>query len=156
MTHEEAVDHLSGLIQVCKDGELGYKTAAGHVRNSKLGSVFEEYARERAGFARELEEEIKRLGGAAPSHGSLTGALHRGWMDLKSALTGGEPGGIVAACETGEDAAQAAFERVVNTDISGQSRSLVEKQWHRIEEAHKRLLRLKDEAEAGLEYPNNE
>jgi uncharacterized protein (TIGR02284 family) len=66
-------------------------------------------------------------------------------MNLKSALTGGDPGAIVAACETGEDSAAAAFERVVNTDVTGRLRSLVEAQWAKIKEAHQRMLHLKAE-----------
>ena len=34
--------------------------------------------------------------------GSIGGALHRGWIDLKSALGGGDHA-ILAATETGED-----------------------------------------------------
>ncbi len=69
--------------------------------------------------------------------------MHRGWLDLKAAVTGGDAMGVVAACETGEDSAQAAYERVVNLDLSGETRSLIEKQWHKIQEAHQRLLNLK-------------
>ena len=66
-------------------------------------------------------------------------------MDLKSAVTGGSPEAIVAACETGEDSAAAAFERVVNLDVTGQTRALIEAQWSKIKEAHQRLIHLKSE-----------
>ena len=66
-------------------------------------------------------------------------------MDLKAVVSGGDAGPIIAACETAEDAAEAAFERVLNTDISGHSRTLVEKQWRKIQEARQHLLRLKAE-----------
>ena len=86
----------------------------------------------------------------------MTAALHRGWMDLKSVVSGGDAGAIIAACETGEDSAKAAFESVVNSDISGHTRSVVEKQWHKIQEAHQHMLRLKAEAASGVEFPKNE
>ncbi|MGI8742270.1 MAG: ferritin-like domain-containing protein [Bryobacteraceae bacterium] len=156
MTNEETIDHLNGLIEVCKDGEQGYLEAAKTVHNSQVTTIFNEYAKQRAHFARDLQTEVERLGGSPPDHGSLTAALHRGWMDLKSVLSGGDAGAIIAACETGEDSAQAAFERVVNTDISGHSRSLVEKQWQKIQEAHKHMLRLKAEGASGAEFPKNE
>jgi uncharacterized protein (TIGR02284 family) len=156
VTKDETIAHLNGLIEVCKDGERGYATAAEHVGNSELTSVFADYAKQRAGFARELQAEVERLGGTPSDSGSLSAAIHRGWIDVKSLLSGGDARGIVAACETGEDSAKAAFERVVNTNVSGQTRSLVEKQWHRIQEAHRRMLRLKDEAAAGVEFQKNE
>jgi uncharacterized protein (TIGR02284 family) len=155
VTREETIRHLNELLRVCVDGEAGYRTAAEHVQNSELASVFTEYANQRGHCARQLHAEIERQGGTAEDSGTLQAAIHRGWMDVKSTVTGGDPGAIIAACETGEDAAQAAFEGVVDTDISGAARSLVETQRHKIQEALARLLRLKAEASAGIEYPKN-
>ena len=50
----------------------------------------------------------------------------------------------------------AAFERVVNAGITGESLSLVEKQYGKIKEAHTRLVRLKDEMSHGAEFQQNE
>jgi len=135
---------LNGLIETARDGERGYLTAAADVKNSELRSIFEEYAEQRRKFVRELEAEVERLGGRPVESGSVAAAVHRGWIDLKGAISGGGVHAIVAACETGEDAAQAAFERVVNLDISGATRTLVEKQWRQIQEAHQRMRHLKD------------
>lgn len=156
MSNQETIDHLNSLIAVCKDGEHGYREAAERVRNSQVSTIFSEYAKQRAHFARDLQTEVERLGGSPSEHGSVAAALHRGWMDLKSVLSGGDAGAIIAACETGEDSAQAAFERVVNTDISGHTRSLVDKQWQKIQEAHKHMQRLKAEGASGAEFPKNE
>lgn len=144
VTPEEIIDRLNGLIQVAVDGERGYARAAVDVDNSELRSIFEEYAEERRKFVKELEAEVVRLGGTPVESGSVAAAVHRGWIDLKGALSGGGVHAIVAACETGEDAAQAQFERVANLDITGATRTLVEKQWHKIQEAHKRMLHLKE------------
>ncbi len=156
MTKEETIDVLNELIHVCKDGERGYRTAAEDVRNSQLQSVFSEYAKQRGSCAKQLQAEVERLGGAATDSGTLTAAVHRGWIDLKAALSGGDGGAIVAACETGEDYTLAAFERVVNAGITGESLSLVEKQCGKIKEAHTRLVRLKDEMSHGAEFQQNE
>ena len=146
----EQLQHLHDLIAVAKDSELGYQTAAEHVDDSRLATIFSEYAKQRAGFVRELREEAERLSGeVAEGGGSVTGAVFRGWMNLKSALTGGSAEAIVAACETGEDSAEAAFERVVNMDVSGRMRSLIDAQWAKIKEAHHRLLRLKAQLSGG-------
>jgi uncharacterized protein (TIGR02284 family) len=145
VTTEEAIHHLNDLIAVAHDGESGYLNAAEHVNDDHFQTVFEQYAKQRAGFVKELQAEVIRLGGEPADSGTLGAAAHRGWLDLKSALTGGGAGAIVAACETGEDSAQAAYERVVNVDISGETRSIVEKQWHKIKEAHQRLVNLKHE-----------
>jgi uncharacterized protein (TIGR02284 family) len=82
--------------------------------------------------------------------------VHRGWIDLKAALSGGDGGAIVAACETGEDHTLAAFERVVNVGITGESLTIVEKQYGKIKEAHTRLVRPKNEMSRGAEFQQNE
>ncbi len=145
VTTEEAIHHLNDLTAVAHDGAEGYLNAAEHVNNMHFQTVFEEYAKQRTGFVHELQAEVRRLGGEPIDSGTLGASVHRGWLDLKSALTGGSAAAIVAACETGEDSAQAAYERVVNIDISGETRTLVEKQWHKIQEAHQRLINLKHE-----------
>jgi uncharacterized protein (TIGR02284 family) len=144
VTPEEIIERLNGLIETARDGERGYLTAAADVKNSELRSIFEEYAEQRRKFVRELEAEVERLGGRPVESGSVAAAVHRGWIDLKGAISGGGVHAIVAACETGEDAAQAAYERVVNLDISGATRTLVERQWRQIQEAHQRMRHLKD------------
>jgi uncharacterized protein (TIGR02284 family) len=146
VTKEEQLQHIHHLIAVAKDGELGYTAAAQHVDDSRLATVFSEYAKERAGFVRALQQEAVRLDGDKPADsGTVTGTVFRGWMNLKSAVTGGGPEAIVAACETGEDSAAAAFEKVVNMDVSGETRALIEAQWSKIKEAHQRMLHLKAE-----------
>lgn len=155
MIKDDTIGYLNELIQVCKSGEYGYQTAAANVRNSQLETVFTDYAKQRAGCARQLQAEVERLGGTPADSGTMTAAVHRGWIDLKSALTGSDAGAIVAACETGEESALAAFERVANyTDVSGETRVLVEKQWHKVQEAQKRMLRLREEIAGGAEYPD--
>lgn len=156
MTTQETIDSLNELVRVCKDGEHGYLTAAGDVKNTELETLFLESSVQRGGYARELQSEIERLGGLAVDSGTLSAAIHRGWMDLKAEVSNGDSAAIVAACETGEDSAQAAFERVVDAGLSGKALLIVEKQWRQIQEAHTRLVRLKEEAASGAKYPRNE
>ena len=144
MSDEEQLKHLHDLMAVAKDSELGYRTAAEHVEDPHLAGIFTQYAKERGGFVADLTKEAARLTGEVSGEsGTVMGAVFRGWMNLKSAVTGGGAEAIVAACETGEDSAQAAYERVVNMGVSGDVRSVVEAQWSKIKEAHQRMLHLK-------------
>jgi len=155
VTTEDTIQHLNQLTETCKDGELGYRTAATSVHNTELASVFSEYSKQRGQFVRALEREVERLNGTADQSGTLGATLFRGWMHLKSALTGGDGGAIVAACESGEEVAVGAYEMVVNSDITGVARVLVEKQARQIGEAHAHMLRLKVET-SGADFPKNE
>jgi uncharacterized protein (TIGR02284 family) len=145
MTAEDTIAQLNGLIETARNGELGYAEAARLVKNTQLQTELEKYAKERAGFVKALKAEVEKLGGTPADSGSAGAAVHRGWMELKSALTGGNAQGILAACETGEDSAWTQYEHVVNTDISGESRALVEKQWAKIKEAIAHVQRLQGE-----------
>jgi uncharacterized protein (TIGR02284 family) len=143
VTDEETIRHLNDLIAVARDGEAGYRAAAERVDADQLKSAFIEYAKQREGFVRDLQREVTRLGGVPNDAGTATGAIHRGWLDVKAAVTGGNPESVVAACETGEDSAAAAYERVVNLEPTGEPRAVIEKQWGQIKEAHARMLHLK-------------
>ncbi|GAA6771751.1 PA2169 family four-helix-bundle protein [Flavobacterium sp. CGRL2] len=86
-TTKEAVKTLEGLISILEDGKLGYTNAAEHVENPAMKTDFLEYARERALFIVELQDEINKLGKSTDtSGGGPLGALHRAWIDIKSSL----------------------------------------------------------------------
>jgi len=111
MTHTDAttqqtVKTLEGLISILEDGKLGYTNAAEHIENLSMKADFLEYARERALFIVELQDEINKLGKSTDtSGGGPLGALHRTWIDIKSSFTGGDTEAIINACVTGEEAA---------------------------------------------------
>jgi len=105
-TTTETIKTLEGLISILEDGKLGYTNAAEHVENPAMKTDFLEYARERALFIVELQNQINKLGKSTDtSGGGPLGALHRTWIDIKSAFTGSDTEAIIGACITGEEAA---------------------------------------------------
>ncbi|MWB95295.1 PA2169 family four-helix-bundle protein [Flavobacterium sp. GA093] len=103
---KEAVGTLEGLISILEDGKLGYTNAAEHVSSPAIKTDFLEFARERALFIVELQDEINKLGKSTDtSGGGPLGALHRAWIDIKSSFTSGDTEAIINACVTGEEAA---------------------------------------------------
>ena|SRR6218665_1493277 len=113
-TTQEAVKTLEGLISILEDGKLGYTNAAEHVENPAIKTDFLEYARERALFIVELQDEINKLGKSTDtSGGGPLGALHRTWIDIKSSFTGGDTEAIINACVTGEEAAVEKYKKAL-------------------------------------------
>jgi len=103
---KEAVSTFEGLISILEDGKLGYTNAAEHVDSPAIKTDFLEYARQRALFIVELQDEINRLGKSTDtSGGGPLGAIHRAWIDIKSSFTSGDTEAIINACITGEEAA---------------------------------------------------
>jgi uncharacterized protein (TIGR02284 family) len=164
MNSNTHLQNLNRLIEVCLDGDLGYRTAARHLHSSKLRTIFTDYAIRRSQFAEELRAEVEHLGGSPTDAGSAAASLHRGWIALKSAVSGGDAGAIVAACEAGEDSALASYQAAVHSifladlpaDPPSHTRSLIEKQRQAIEEAHHRIRHIKDEIASGVEYSVND
>jgi hypothetical protein len=88
---------IENLIETLKDGQEGFKQAAESVKDPQLKSLFEEYSRQRARFAIELRSQAQSPDERdSKMSGSAAGALHRGWINFKSALTSGDDHAILA------------------------------------------------------------
>lgn len=134
-TTQEAVKTLEGLISILEDGKLGYTNAAEHVENPAIKTDFLEYARERALFIVELQDEINKLGKSTDtSGGGPLGALHRTWIDIKSSFTGGDTESIINACVTGEEAAIEKYKKALEENhLEYSQTSIVSKQLNSIQ-----------------------
>ena len=134
-TTKEVVSTLEGLISILEDGKLGYTNAGEQVENDAMKANFFDYARERSLFIVEIQDEINRLGKSTDeSGGGALGALHRTWIDIKSALTGGDTESIINACITGEEAAIEKYEEVLkNTALFTNQSAILSKQLNSIQ-----------------------
>src|SRR5204863_7231358 len=136
---------IDNLIETLKDGEEGFKQAAESVKDPQLKSLFSEYSQQRARFAVELRSKAQRPDERdSKISGSAAGALHRGWINLKSALTGGGDHAILAECERGEDSAVEEFRKALNNSLSLPVQEIVSRQYTQIKEAHDRVKHLRD------------
>ena len=98
---KDTAGHLNTLIHTCRDGEKGFHLAADAVDDSHLRSLFRDLAVQRGQFAVELENEVVRLGEVPATEGTVRGAIHRGWLNLKAAVAGNDESAIVSECERG-------------------------------------------------------
>src|SRR5438105_230550 len=88
---EEVITVLNDLIETCKDGEQGFRTAAegvGKEGDAELRTLFNAYAQQRARFAAELQNEVLHRGGDPSKSGHVSGSFQRGWMNLLAAISG--------------------------------------------------------------------
>ena len=76
--------------------------------------------------------------------GSATGALHRGWINLKSALSRGDDHAILAECERGEDSAVEEYQTALDNGLSAPVRDIVSRQYVEIKATHDRIRDLRD------------
>lgn len=139
---EETASTLNEVIETCKDGENGFRTAAVAVEDSNLGHLLESLAQQRAEFAAELQTEVRRLAHDAVDSEHTTAALHRGWMDIKAGLTGRDDAGIIAECERGEDASIQVYRKAVESNLPADIRSILQRQLLDVEEAYNHIRSL--------------
>jgi uncharacterized protein (TIGR02284 family) len=136
---------LNSLIETCKDGQEGFRNAAENVKNTDYKSLFAELSAQRQQFVSQLQNLVSGLGEDSEKSGSVAGALHRGWIDLKSALTSGDEHAILAECERGEDSAVAEYREALDRDDLPQNvRNVVQQQSMGVKAAHDRVRDLRD------------
>jgi uncharacterized protein (TIGR02284 family) len=142
---KESISTLNRLIETLKDGEAGFEQAAEADKDAELKSLFGEYSRQRARFARELQIEAAALGETNPETSSSTaGALHRAWINLKSAITSGDDHAVLAECERGEDSAIKEYQEALKLDLPARLREIISRQYAEIKSAHDRIKQLRD------------
>jgi uncharacterized protein (TIGR02284 family) len=141
---KETTSLLNDLIQTLRDGQEGFKQAAEAVKDPQLKSLFTEYSQQRLRFATALQSQVQSLGQETETSSSAAGALHRGWINLKSAVTGGDDHAILAECERGEDSAVEEYKKALDDDLSPSLYELVSRQYTDIKAAHDRIRNLRD------------
>lgn len=122
-------DKLHHLIDVCENGERGFLTAANHVSNPKLKTLFTTLSAERAQFAEELLPHLQRLSGRNDPGGTSAGALHRGWIGLKSLVSGPHHDhAVVTEAERGDQHAIDAYQEALSGMLPPTVIDLIEEQ----------------------------
>lgn len=139
LDHDAVISTLNNLVETCKDGQNGFRTAAEGVKNSELIALFNTYSQQRGQFSSELQNEVRSLGGDPEKTGSTAAALHRGWINIKSTVTGEDEGAVISECERGEDSAVKAYEAALQEDLPANVRTIVQTQFAKVKEAHDRI-----------------
>ena len=138
---------LNELVETLKDGQKGYADAMTDVEDSKLKETFKKYAVQRAGFITEIEDQMFKMDLKPDEGSSVTGTVHRAWIDLKSALTSKDNKAVLNECERGEDYAVKAYQTALKAqDLPGTLKSVIEKQYQGVQAAHNDIKSLRASA----------
>ena len=137
---------LNDLIETCKDGQKGFQHATENVKEPRLRQLFQRLALQRGQFATQLQTLVRALGEDAETSGSAAGAMHRGWIDLKSAISSNDEKAILAECERGEDSAVAQYRSALECELPSDIRAVVISQSGAVKESHDEIKALRDSA----------
>ncbi|MDQ3012976.1 MAG: PA2169 family four-helix-bundle protein [Acidobacteriota bacterium] len=143
MKPDQVVSTLNNLIELNRDSQKGYQEAAEKIDTPQIKEFCFEQSRTRVQFVGDLQQQVRSLGGDPENTGSVAAAVHRGWLELKSALGGGDHA-ILAASETGEDYAISEYKKALDDTLPAPVRDLVERQYQSVKQAHDKVKGMRD------------
>ncbi len=127
--NKAAISVLNDLIETCTDGVNGFRTAATAVKHADAKALFTSRVQVIESAKAELQAEVRRLGGNPETGGSVAAKIHRGWIDLKAAVTGQDDAAIITECERGEQVAVKNYEDARKKNLPTGVLALVERQY---------------------------
>jgi uncharacterized protein (TIGR02284 family) len=111
------IETLNDLIQINNDRIKGYENAIKETKDdAELVSVFNNKILESQQFKSTLTEEVEVLGADGETGTSVSGTLHRTWLDLKAFFSGHSERSVLEECEFGEDAIKKAYQSALNEE----------------------------------------
>ncbi|WP_263385632.1 PA2169 family four-helix-bundle protein [Granulicella arctica] len=142
----EGYSLVKTVVQVLNDGGKGFTDLGEKLKNPESKAFFLHEATHRGAFAKELEAELALAAGDTKDiAGTVGGAIHRTWGDLKASL-GGSDHTLLETAEQGEDAAKKAYKEALEaTDLpSTKIRQLLVTQQAHIQASHDKVKALRD------------
>ena len=143
MDNQKQITTLNELIETTIDSITGYEDSAKNIDNERLREIFRERADERQQIVQELRSKVRRVGGDPEQSGTFLGKTHQRFEDLKAAITGRDEKSIINEVERGEDYLKSKWEAALNGDLTGESRSIVERCYQSVRSGHDQISQLK-------------
>ena len=144
MDNDEVIDVLNELLETSRDGQYGFRTSAEHADSTELKTLLSLRASNCAAAAAELEQAIRQHGGEPADGGTMIGAMHRGWVAVKTAFSSMDDKAVLQECERGEDSAVASYRKALKRSLPADVRSMVERQGAGAQRNHDQVKAMRD------------
>ena len=149
--NKEAISVLNDLIETSKDGQEGFKTCAEDIKHPELEIAVRAALRRLRHCGFRTASAVRSMGGDPETSTSVSGDLHRRWVDVKAMFTGKDEEAVLNEAERGEDHALKAYkeaiEKINKHNLVG-IRDLVERQYHGVQRNHDQVKALRNQARA--------
>lgn len=148
MDQDDLISTLNTLVETSRDGEEGFRNSADHANDAQLKSLFQNRAESCAAAVRELEQIVMAHGGKPSESSTVSGTLHRRWIDIKSMITGRDDHAILDEAERGEDVAVAGYRKALTQGLPDDVQALVERQYQGVLRNHDQIKQLRNQMRA--------
>lgn len=150
MQNNRDITILNSLIVTTIDSVNGYREAAIDADNVQFRGIFQARADEREEIVRELQEEVRALGGKPEDDGSALAGAHRFMLNIRDAVSGRDDQAVIAEVERGEDHIKTKYEAALNeAALSPRCRELVQRCFRSVREGHDQMSNLKHGVSGG-------
>ena len=128
---------LKDVVTSLIDSQEGFKDIGEKLKDETLKRYFLSESLKRASFKGELEDVLVKEGvhDAYKETGSVSGALHRTWGDLKAKL-GGNDHTLLETAEQGEDVAKKAYADALKHELPLPIHQLLSTQAAHVQTSH--------------------
>ena len=148
LSDDDVVDVLNDLLENARDGEYGFRTCAEQVETPSAKQLFATRATGCLDAATELTALIIQYGGEPASGGTVAGAMHRGWVQVKGTIGADSELSILESCERGEDTAIARYRKALKQALPADVRAVVQRQADGAQKNHDQIRDLRNAARA--------
>lgn len=147
---QTAAHTLNDLILINNDRIKGYEKALKDLdaQDGDLAPLFNEMISQTRRFNADLSKQVELAGAQAETETSVSGKLHRAWIDIKATFAGNSRRSLLCECERGEDASKEAYQEALHehNSLSTLQSELVAAQAREQSASHDRIKVLRDEA----------
>jgi len=143
------IEILNDLILINNDRIKGYERAISELTpgDTDLKHLFTNLIGESHQFKLEIATEVAALGKDIETGTSISGTLHRTWLDAKAVFIGDSKRSILEECEFGEDAILKAYKSALTQGIlPAYIREILSNHQPILQAAHDRIKVLRDKA----------
>lgn len=146
METTQATGVLNDLIEINNDRVAGFEKAIADIKdeNIDLKEIFQGYAEQSRKNGQELAALVGNAG-EVETGTSVSGTLHRAWIDVKSIFGGSDRASILSEAERGEDAIKKAYQDALSSsELPAEAAAVVSSQASSINAAHDQIKALRD------------
>ena len=95
LTKEDTIEELNDVTRLMIDSFKGYTEAADEADdNDALAQEFVQRAERRSKMIAGIQDHVRALGGEPSTHGTMRGAVHRGWVNFANVFRDDERGAM--------------------------------------------------------------